>query len=151
MSGAKNEIATYSVRGAVRFLDQHGVEVSEMRMRTLARNHEIFNTDPNTKMGYVNDSDVQQWRISEKALRSYVEAVRKGVVRGNASGSKVYKISLNADQFSELVAWAKERNIAEPTRAFKGTKKADRSRDNGQDTAFYDDDTDDVEAEEAVA
>lgn len=144
MPGAKNETATYSVRGAARYLNERGVDVSEMRMRTLARQHEIFMSDPGTSMGAIGDSDVKQWRISESALKQYIEAVRKGTVRATASGSKVYKISLNTEQLAELTEWAEARSIGAPVRAFKGYK----ARDNGtNDRSFHDADVDEEEAE----
>lgn len=150
-------VKTYSLRGASQYLATKGVEVSELRMRTLVRQHEIFVNDPNTEKAATGDTEVQTWRVSEKALNEYAKAAEKGTIR-TSTGAKAYKINVTADQLTELRAWAQAHGVAEPERANKAyTKKSKPATDGavGSDIeqAFADDDESDADglfAEEAV-
>ena len=123
------EVKTYTLRGASQFLATKGVDVSELRMRTLVRQHEIFTNDPNTAKAATGDTEVQTWRVSEPALLAYAQAAASGNVR-TSTGAKAYKITLTTEQLASLRAWASANGVAEPVRANKAyTKKS--SAENG--------------------
>lgn len=111
-------ITTYSLRGASQYLATKGVDVSELRMRTLVRQHEIFVQDENTAKQATGDTEVQTWRVSQPALDAYAKAAASGGVR-TSTGAKAYKVSLTTEQLAELRDWCAARSIAEPERANK--------------------------------
>jgi hypothetical protein len=159
MSGAKNETRTYSIRGAAAYCQQHGVDVGELRIRTLARTHEIFMNDPNTSKQQIGDSDVEQWRISEKALNLFIEASKRGNVRAGTAGNLTYKVSVNPEQLAALQSWCVANGVAEPKRAnttyVSKSEQARRARKNGDAPALAEFDTEgegeDAEFEDATA
>lgn len=122
---------TFSLRGASQYLATKGVEVSELRMRTLVHQHEIFVNDPNTqKTTTREDSATKQWFVSQKALDEYAKAAEKGTVRAT-NGAKAYKISVTAEQLASLREWAKANGVAEPDRANKSYVKKTKPATDG--------------------
>lgn len=111
---------TYSIRKAARYLeDAHGIEIGELRMRTLARDNAIFTNDPNTEKAQVGDSEREEWRVSQKALDEYAKAVKAGGIRSSSTGAKAWKINVDSAQLELLRKFCKDNGIAEPVRANK--------------------------------
>lgn len=111
-------VQSFSIRGGARYLQDNGVDIGEMRLRTLLRQHEIFVQDPDTTKSKQGDSELELWKISQTALDKYIDAAKKGTIR-TTSGAKAYRVNLTADQLAELRTWTSERGIAEPVRANK--------------------------------
>lgn len=115
---------TFSIRGAARYLETLGVEVGEMRIRTLLRQHEIFTKDPNTTKAKLGDSEVETWAVSKAALDQYAAAAKGGQVR-TSSGAKAYRVNATAEQLEKLRKFAADNGMGEPVRANKAyTKKS---------------------------
>lgn len=122
---------TYSLRGASQYLTTKGVDVSELRMRTLVHQHEIFVNDPDTQKAQTReDSATKQWFVSQKALDAYVKAAKEGAVR-TSTGAKAYKLSVTADQLASLRTWCAANGVAEPERANKTYTKKGKPATNG--------------------
>ena len=123
-------VKTFSLRGASQYLQTKGVDVSELRMRTLVHQHEIFVNDPDTaKQKTREDSEVKQWYVSQKALDQYVKAAANGAVR-TSTGAKAYRLNLTAEQLESVRKFAVDNGIAEPVRANKTyTKKTKPAAD----------------------
>lgn len=116
-------VKTFNLRDASKYLTGKGVDVSELRMRTLVNQHEIFVNDPDTAKQTIGDSESKQWRVSQKALDQYLKAAAAGTVR-TTTGAKAYKISVTAEQLASLRDWAQAHGVADPARANKTyTKK----------------------------
>ena len=125
------EIKTYSLRGASQFLATLGVDVSELRMRTLVNQHEIFVNDPLTRKDKTrDDSEVKQWFVSEPALREFAKVAAQGGVR-TSTGAKAYKVIVTADQLASLRAWAQANGVADPERSNKAYTKKGKPAENG--------------------
>lgn len=111
-------VEQFSIRGGARYLQDNGVDVGEMRLRTLLRQHAIFVNDPNTTKSKQGDSELELWQVSKVALDAYIAAVKTGGVR-TTSGSKVYRVTLSAEQLASLRTWCAANGVAEPVRANK--------------------------------
>ncbi len=114
--------ANFTIRRAVRYLeDTHGIEVSELSLRSKLKTLDVFTADAeNTFKGPSEGSDREEWHVGRVALDNFAQAVKSGGVRQtNSDGAKAYKLSVNADQLAELRVWATGRGIAEPVRANK--------------------------------
>lgn len=124
------EVKTYTLRGASQYLATKGVDVSELRMRTLVNQHEIFVNGGAYKGLTREDSAVQQWFVKQDALDAYAKAAAAGTVK-TSTGAKAYKLNLNAEQLEQARQWAKANGIAEPVRANKTYTKKGKPATNG--------------------
>lgn len=133
-------VANLSIRAAARYLQDHGVDVGEMRMRSLIRTHAVFTTpkvagDPSdpaviaskgaikTKSG---NSEIETWEVKTSALDEYIQAVQTGGVRNSGNGKKFYRIQLDAPGLEDMRAYAQGKGYGDFDRANKnqGNKKS---------------------------
>jgi hypothetical protein len=133
---------TLGIREASKYLDSLGVDVSEMRVRSLVRQHEIFTKptvpgDDSTKGAVKSkspNSDIELWHINKSALDRYAAAYLRGDVRANGGGgpggAKFYRISLTSDQLATLREFCQANGISEPVRPkyYNNSKKAKAAR-----------------------
>lgn len=149
---------TFTLRGASQYLATKDVDVSELRMRTLVNQHEIFKNDTDTAKLPNGDTASLVWRVSQKALDNYVKAAKAGDIR-TSTGAKAYKVNLTTEQLEQLRSFCASHGIAEPVRANKTYTKKGKPATNGAvgsdiEQAFDDgDESEDMfedETEEAV-
>lgn len=150
------EAKTYSLRGASQYLATKGVDVSELRMRTLVNQHEIFVNGGAYKAPVRDDSASQQWYVKQDALDAFAKAAEAGNVR-SSTGAKAYKINLTAEQLEGVRQWAAANGVAEPVRANKTYAKKGKPATDGAigsdiEQAFEDEDgeADGLFAEETI-
>ena len=129
-------VQNLNIRAAARYLQDHGVDVGEMRMRSLIRTHPVFTAQAvpgeetsqgafKTKTG---NSEIETWEVKPSALDAYVEAVKSGTVRNAGNGKKFYRIQLDGAQYDALRQWASANGIAEPERANKNQNKSGKGK-----------------------
>lgn len=124
---ASKKEQTLNIRAAARYLQDKGVDVGEMRMRSLIRQHDAFTKlqtegDPQSAGAFKSklpNSEIETWEIRPSALDRYIAAVQSGATRNAGNGKKFYRIQLDAAQFEELRKWAEARGIPAPDRANK--------------------------------
>lgn len=130
-----------NIRAATRYLQDHGVDIGEMRMRSLIRQHPVFTTPSvagdETSAGAfkakTGNSEIETWEIKPSALDAYVTAVQSGTVRNSGNGKKFYRIQLDGEQLSDLRAYASGKGYADFERANKnqGGKGKSKAKTNG--------------------
>lgn len=132
-----------NIRNAARYLQDHGVDVGEMRMRNLIRTHAAFtaptlSTEGVSADGQATDafktkleqsqgafktklanSEIDTWNVKQSALDAYIAAVASGTVRNAGNGKKQYKIGLTAEQLVDVEAYTKGKGYGEFARANK--------------------------------
>lgn len=125
-------VQNLNIRAAARYLQDHGVDVGEMRMRSLIRQHPVFTRqavegDESSQGAFKvksGNSEIPVWEVKPSALDAYIEAVKSGASRNAGNGKKFYRIQLDATQLGELRSWAQDRGISEPERANKNQSKS---------------------------
>jgi hypothetical protein len=162
MAKTEKLAVSFGIRDASKYLDkEHGIDVSEMRIRSLVRQHEIFLKDEGTRKVKAADSEIAIWKISRAALDVYAAAYKSGNIRstgGGVGGAKLYRISLTTEQYTQLREFCVAQGIPEPARPkyYNQSKKAKAARaaarngdgvDEGDDETEWDEeDGEDLEA-----
>lgn len=154
-----------SIRDAVRYLERtHSLDLSEMRMRTLIREHPIFVEGPEPKPEKVKSGDMEKWAIPTGRLDAYAAAVRSGAMRAGGSGGgvraggKVYKIRLDESQLAKMRTWCEQNGVEEPVAQTYYNKKSKAKKAAlaaangaaGTDLGLDDDDEDDEDLEDLL-
>jgi hypothetical protein len=103
-NGAEPTAPTYDIRRGARYLQDNGIDVGEMRMRTLLRENDAFVSDPNTQKVKQGDSEIEKWVISQAALDAYIAARKSGTGGRAPSGAKMYKLALTQDEVAAMRA-----------------------------------------------
>lgn len=123
---------TFTLRGSSQYLhDKHGLDISELRMRTLVNQHEVFAKDENTSK-QKGETEQMIWRVSQKALDDYAKVAKTTGSTRSTTGAKAYKVSVTTEQLASLRAWAQANGVADPERANKAyVKKSGAPADGG--------------------
>lgn len=152
-----------SIRDAVRYLERtHSIDLSEMRMRTLIKEHPLFIEGPEPKPEKVKSGDMEKWAIPTGRLDAYATAVKNGTMRASGSGGgvraggKVYKIRLDETQLANIRKWCEQNGVEEPVAQTyynkKNKAKKAAAAANGVDAGDLglDDDEDDEDLEDLL-